>query len=90
MKVKKVTGSTITVQWKPVDCINHNGHITSYLVQYGVQGNGETQTIRVNGEQTTLSMLISFTTYSIEVAAINSAGTGEFSAAIMPTTLPSE
>ena len=90
MKVKKVTGSTITVKWEPVDCIHHNGDITGYLVQYRVLGNEKTQTISVAGEQTTLSMLMSFATYSIEVAAVNSAGIGEFSPAIMTVTLPSE
>ena len=89
LKVTKVTGTRIAVQWEPVDCIQHNGGITGYLVWYGTLGNEITQTINVIGERTTLSMLMSSTTYSIKVAAVNSAGTGEFSPDVIITTLPS-
>ena len=80
-----MSGTEIEVQWKPLDCILQNGRIIFYLVRYG-----SNNTITVIGEQTTISNLMSFTTYSIEVAAVNSAGTGEFSPAIMAVTKPSE
>ena len=73
-----------------MDCIHHNGDITSYLLQYEVQESGDTHTHTSSGEQATISNLKSYTTYSIKVAAVNSAGTGEFSTAIMTLTLPSE
>ena len=88
-----VTGSTITVQWGRVNCSHHNGHLTGYSVRYGVQGNHNTQTMNVSGEsvaRVTISNLTVSTTYEIEVAAINSAGTGIFSQAIKATTQPSE
>ena len=44
-----VTSFNITVQWGEVDCIYHNGDITGYSVQYGVQGSGSTQTRDVSG-----------------------------------------
>ena len=88
--ISKVTGTTITVQWRPVDCIHHNGDITRYLLQYEVQERGNTQTHTTVGRQATISNLMSSTTYSIKVAAVNNAGTGEFSPAIMTVTLPSE
>ena len=75
------TSNSITVQWGAVDCIHRNGDITGYSVRYGVQGSG-TQTVSVSGgevTQTTISGLTPSTTYSIEVAAMNSAGIGEYS-----------
>ncbi|CAI8043299.1 hypothetical protein GBAR_LOCUS24034, partial [Geodia barretti] len=44
-------------------------------------GSGNTQMLTVNGAdmtQTTIENLMSSTTYSIEVAAVNSAGTGVY------------
>ena len=77
-----VTSSSITVQWGAVDCIHHNGDITGYSVRYGVQGSGSTWTMSVPGgsvTEATISSLMSSTTYSIEVAAVNSAGMGVYS-----------
>ena len=74
--------STITVQWGEVPCIDQNGVITGYSVQYGVEGSGDTMTMSVDGAdttQTTIGDLMSSTTYSIQVAAVNSEGTGVYS-----------
>ena len=82
VRVSEVTSTSITVQWGAVDCRHHNGDITDYSVRYGVQGNGTTQTKTVSGAsvtETTISGLIPYTTYSIAVAAVNSAGTGVYS-----------
>ena len=76
------SSSTITVMWGEVPCADQNGAITGYSVQYGVMGSGSTQMLTVNGAdmtQTIIEALMSSTTYSIEVAAVNSAGTGEYS-----------
>ena len=81
--VTSVTSSTISVQWGSVPCIHQNGDITGYSVQYEVMGSGNTQTEMVSGDSsggmTTISGLTPSTTYSIELAAVNSAGTGVFS-----------
>ena len=72
-----------------MDCIHRNGDITGYSVQYGVEGSGSTQTMNVPGgntTETTISGLNSATTYSIEVAAVNSAGTGDYSNTISAIT----
>ena len=77
-----VTSSTIALQWGPVDCIHRNGDTTGYSVLYGVQGNVSPQTMSVTGgdtNETTISGLNSATNYSIEVAAVNGAGTGDYS-----------
>ena len=77
-----VTSSSITIQWWVVDCIDRNGDITGYSVQYGVQGSGSTQTRDVSGGGSTnivISGLTSSTNYTVEVAAVNSVGTGVYS-----------
>ena len=85
-----MTGTSITVQWRPVDCIHHNGDLTGYILRYEAQESGDTQTHTARGEQATILNLMSSTTYSIKVAAVNSAGIGEFSPAIVTGTRPSE
>ena len=80
--VTGVTSSTISVQWGSVPCIHQNGDITGYSVQYEVMGSGNTQTMNVTGAnvtEATLSNLTPSTTYSVQVAVVNSAGTGVFS-----------
>ena len=85
VSVSEVTSSSITVQWGPVVCIHRNGDITGYSVQYGEVGSGSTQIMPVSGgssTETTISGLMLSTTYSIQVAAVNSAGTGPYSDAV--------
>ena len=82
VRVSGRSSSSITAQWGPVDCIHRNGDITGYSVQYGEVGSGSTQTMTVSGgssTEATISGLISSTTYSIQVAAETSAGTGPYS-----------
>ena len=84
-----VVSTTITVQWGPVPCVHQNGVITGYSVRYGEVGSGTPGTAVVIGPsttKTTISNLISSTNYSIEVAAVNSAGTGDYSEAITAET----
>ena len=82
VNVSDVTNSSITVQWKAVDCIHRNGDITGYSVLYGVQGSGNTRSMSVSRGTTTkatISGLSATTPYTIEVAAVNSAGIGMYS-----------
>ena len=58
-------------------------------MRYGVHSSGNSHTVYVPGAattETTISELTSTTTYSIEVAALNSAGTGNYSYPINATT----
>ena len=76
------THSSITVQWGMVPCADRNGDITGYSVRYGVQGSSSTQTVNITGASTTattISNLMPSTNYSIQVAAVNEAGTGVYS-----------
>ena len=79
VNVSDVTSSSITLQWKAVDCIHRNGDITGYLVRYGVQGSGNTNVSRGITTKATISGLSATTPYTIEVAAVNSVGIGKFS-----------
>ena len=83
------TSTTITVHWEPVDCIDHNGVITGYLVQ-GVEvesGTSETMTVTDGSTvQLLIEELSSTTDYSVAVAAVNSAGTGPYSDFYLITT----
>ena len=93
MGVSEVTSFSITVQWGPVDCIHHNGDIRGYSVQYGEMMSGNKQTLSVSGgdvTEYTISGLKSSTTYSIQVAAETSAGTGPYSDTITNETYQSE
>ena len=83
-----MTSSSITVQWGMVSCIDHNGDITGYTVRYS--GGGSTQTMAVSGAdvtETTISGMTASTEYSVQVAAVNDAGTGEFSSSQSRLTL---
>ena len=71
---------SITVHWAMVQCIHHNGDITGYLVRYTAAEGWSTLTAESNG--TLISNLRSSTHYSIQVAAVNSAGTGPYSNAV--------
>ena len=85
----EVTSFSITVLWGPVDCIHCNGDITGYSVRYGVQGSGGTQSVSISESavtETTISGLNFSTNYSIEVAAVNNAGIGNYSNSIFFTT----
>ena len=80
-----VTSSSITVQWGAVNCIHHNGDITDYSVRYRVQGTAEgDRTVKMatgdsSGGMYTISGLSAATVYTVEVAAVNSVGTGVYS-----------
>ena len=70
-----------------VPCIEHSGKITGYSVQYN--GDGSTQNISVSKSDTTMVTipnLESSAAYSIQIAAVNSAGTGLYSDALHTPT----
>ena len=86
-----VTSSSITLEWKPVECIQHNGDISGYSLRYGVQESGNKQTLNVSGgvnvSEAVILHLDASVRYSIEVAAVNSAGIGVYSSSLIILTL---
>ena len=74
-----------------MNCIQRNGDITGYIVQYGIQQNLlSKQSVNVSEDAatkvTTIAGLNAATNYSIEVAAVNRVGVGMYSAAIFAVT----
>ena len=64
-----------------MDCIHRNGDITGYSMQYGKESAEEDRIVEmVSGNETTITGLMPYTIYSVEVAAVNNAGTGVYSA----------
>ena len=90
-----VSSTDISVQWDGLTpCSQVNGLIVEYRVQYTAESSVVVQSINVAGEwnvmraQTSLTGLIPYTNYSIQVAAINEQGdVGLYSDFIMTMTL---
>ena len=83
--IHEVTSFNVTLHWDPVDCIEQNGDIIGYSVRYGIERSGSIQVANVFGgsrTEITISGLNCGANYSIEVAAVNSAGTGVYSKAL--------
>ncbi|CAI8051555.1 Protein sidekick-2, partial [Geodia barretti] len=78
------TSYSITINWELVPCEHQNGDIAGYTVRYGEMGNNMTDTtvLNITGAsvtEATISNLTLSTNYTIQVAAVNRAGTGVFS-----------
>ena len=70
-------------------CIDQNGDITGYSVRYAVEGSVSALNVSASGgdgTEATISGLDAATSYSIEVAAVNSAGTGVYSSPLYVVT----
>ena len=83
--VRVESSTSITVQWGPVECRHQNGEITGYWVRYGEEGSSEeARSVQMvsgdsSGGMTTVSGLTKETVYTVQVAAVTSSGTGNYS-----------
>ena len=87
------TSYSITLQWETVPCEHRNGYIMGYSIKYGVMGslNNQSKTVmNITGagvtEATIFNLMLS-TNYSIQIAAVNNAGTVVFSNATFIKTV---
>ena len=89
--MRSVESSVFNLEWGQVNCSHRNGIILGYTVQYDVVGSGNIQYLNVSAIFTvgSINELMPFMTYSISMAAVNSAGTGVFSVPIINQTRPS-
>ncbi len=74
-----INSTAVSLSWDEVNCTDHNGVITGYIVQYTITGR---MTVTVNINATTsvvIAGLIKFRIYSFSVAAINDNGIGPYS-----------
>ena len=75
-----VTSRSVNVSWNEIECIEHNGMITNYTVEFSsLEGSVIPGVLMVNGRRFTASGLAPFTNYTFQVAGVNSNGVGPFS-----------
>ncbi len=75
-----IMSTNITLTWTEIDCLDRNGVITSYIIQYG-EGTNRDITITTPSSATThlITGLKPFTQYTFTVGGVNSVNTGPFS-----------
>ena len=81
-----MNSKNITLTWRNIKCIQRNGIITSFDVQY-VQVDGALATMRIGSLDTTSYIVIGllpFTEYRFQIAGINSEDPGPYTAFIGP------
>ena len=83
-----VTSSSITVTWDELSCVDRNGELTGYRIDYGIGTFDNSQTV-TSGTSFPASGLRPLTTYRFRVAAVNSNGRGPYSDALNRQTLVS-
>ena len=84
-----VESRSLSVVWGTVPCPHQGGPITGYKLHYS---NGTSITETMGNRQHSLTGLTPFTSYSVQVAAVNDGGTGPYSdpALIVETLQASE
>ena len=76
-----VSSRSITVNWNEIPCIQRNGRIIRYEVEFGPSGEGT-----ISGRSFTANELTPFTNYTFQVRGVNSEGSGPYSNLINITT----
>ena len=74
----------ITVTWDELSCVDRNGELTGYRIEYGTTTFDNMETVAV--ASFTATGLCPLTTYMFRVAAVNSNGTGPYSTTVNSTT----
>ena len=86
-----ISSTSIQVSWEPVPCIDQNGVITQYEVEYNQTTFSEvsmynTTTVNSTTFMVDLTGLEEYVVYSIRVRAYTSVGAGPYSDVVMETT----
>ena len=76
-----VSSRSITVKWNEIPCIQHNGRIIRYEVEFRPSGE-----VTTSGRSFTANGLTPFTNYTFQVRGVNSEGPGPYSDLINITT----
>ena len=74
------------MQWGTVPCPDQRGPITGYRLRYSTSV-ANIERNEQNDRQHVLTGLTPFTSYSVQVAAVNAGGTGPYSTALTVETL---
>ena len=77
----------LSVRYRPPEGRLRNGEVIGYVIRYTIVGTGDSQVMNVDEfnedfQESIISGLVAFTNYSIEVAAVNVNGTGQYSDAV--------
>ncbi len=83
---KNTASRSVTLTWDEIICIECNGIITSYTVEFGLQGRPTLRTDIPGQTFTPNEQLKPFTNYTFRVAGANFAGTGVYSPIVIITT----
>lgn len=81
-----LNSTSINIIWDEVDCLNQNGIINKYLVLYHIFETEENTTLEANQTGITVNRLLPRTNYTVQVAPVNSNGTGPVSDEVIHTT----
>ena len=73
-----ITSRSVSVSWSKIECIERNGPITKYTVEFQEVGGAPIPGVVVN-RIFTASGLTPYTNYTFRVAGVNDNGTGPFS-----------
>ena len=85
--VTSATSRSVNVSWDSIDCIESNGVITGYEVEFSQMATIVIPLGEVVGETFTADSLQPFSVYTFRVAGVNIAGRGQFTDVIIIRTL---
>ena len=79
------TSKNVSASWDDIECIERNGMITNYVVEFQELSGGVISG-EVMNQTFTASGLTPYTWYTLRVAGVNIAGRGTFSDIVFVTT----
>ena len=83
-----VAARSINVSWNEIECIERNGMISNYSVEFSPLGGSVIPGVVMMDERRyTVSGLTPFTNYTFQVAGVNSVSTGPLSDVVTMETL---
>ena len=75
-----MTARSVSLSWNEIECIERNGMISNYTVEFlSLGGSVIAGVLMVNERRFTANGLTPFTNYTFRVAGVNSNGAGPFS-----------
>ena len=90
LQPSKINFTSITVTWQPVSCLQQNGVITHYNFRYTESSASHVASMIQSTTiiSFTASSMYPGTSYTLEVAAVNSNGIGPYTQHVVSTLLP--
>ena len=87
---ENINSTSMTISWDEIDCLNQNGVIEEYWVYltYNISETEQERTLDSDQTSITVNGLFPNTSYKVQIAAVNSNGSGPFSDAVTHTTKP--